>query len=248
MLMPRKTLSGTAVRPIAVAGVALLLLVGRPGPSMALSAIDCHCFQDRSFDPAQPAAADPYLLATTQNSLFATVFSVEKKTIVMKKQRGVPGDDLWVAYWLAARSGGDPESLLGQRKGLGSWRRVAASLAVPDGSLGAGVAAALKADAPGAVLGQAVVDEVMVRFRFHPVAELAGLRKAGAGNPEVILAGLLAPRLRRPAVQLYRDVLGGRSSWGALLRQAGVEPSAIEPAVSAMVRAASAGNAVPDKF
>lgn len=220
--------------------LALLLIISCPAVASAIPAISCHCFQDRSYDPAQPAAADPYLLATTQNSLFATVFAVEKKTIVMKKQKGLSGDDLWVAYWLAARSGGDPESLLDARKDKGSWRKVAEPLAIPESSLGARVAAALAADAPDERLGRAVVDEVVLRFGFHGEAELAALRKAGAGSQEVILAGLLAARLRLPASQLHRDVKGGRSSWGGLLRQAGIEPSAIGSATSMMVRAAAA--------
>lgn len=220
-------------------GLLLLLIVGCPAAASAVSAIDCHCFQDRSYDPAQPAAADPYLLATTQNSLFAAVFAVEKKSIVIEKQKGIPGEDLWVAYWLAARSGGDPESFLEKRKEKGSWRKAAASLAVPEGSLGPRVAAALKADASDERTGLAVVDEVMLRFRFHGEPELAALRKAGAGNREVILAGLLAARLRRPAEQIHRDVRSGKSSWGGLLRQAGVEPSAIGPVTSMMVRAAA---------
>ncbi|HEY5996076.1 MAG TPA: hypothetical protein VIU29_03605 [Candidatus Deferrimicrobiaceae bacterium] len=223
-----------------VSGLVLLVFIGCPAVASAIPAISCHCFQDRSYDPAQPAAADPYLLASAQNSLFAAVFAIDKKTIVMKKQKGASGDDLWVAYWLAARSGGDPESLLDERKGKGSWHKVAAPKAIPESALGARVAAALKGDASDERLGQAVVDEVMLRFRFHGEPELAALRKAGAGNQEAILAGLLASRVHQPASQLYRDVKSGQSSWGGLLRQAGVEPSAIESATAMMVRAATA--------
>lgn len=223
----------------ACAGLILLILIGRPAVASAVSAIECHCFQDRTYDPGQPAAADPYLLATTQNSLFAAVFAVEKKSIVIRKQKGTSGDDLWVAYWLAARSGGDPESLLDKRKEKGSWQKAAAPLGIPESSLGPRVAAALKADASDEGLGQAVVDEVMLRFRFHGEPALAALRKAGAGNREVILAGLLAARIRRPAEQIHRDVRSGKSTWGGLLRQAGVEPSAIGAVISMMVREAS---------
>jgi hypothetical protein len=220
--------------------LALLLIISCPAVASAIPAISCHCFQDRSYDPAQPAAADPYLLATTQNALFAAVFAVEKKTIVIKKQKGVSGDDLWVAYWLAARAGSDPESLLRERKSRGSWQKAAAPMAIPENSQGGRVAAALKADASDERLGQAVVDEVMLRFRFHGETELSALRKAGAGNPEVILAGLLAPRIHQSAGQLYRDVKRGKSSWGGLLHQAGVDSSGIESAVATMVRAATA--------
>ena len=87
--------------------VAALLLL--PMPARAVPAITCHCFTDRSFDPSRPALADPYFLATTQNSLFALAFNVDKKTIVMKKQQGASPDDLWIAYWIASKSGMSPE-------------------------------------------------------------------------------------------------------------------------------------------
>ena len=51
----------------------------------------------------------PIFWQRPQNSFFAAAFGVEKKTIVIKKQKGVSADDLWIAYWLTARSGADPE-------------------------------------------------------------------------------------------------------------------------------------------
>jgi len=66
----------------------IILLILLPMPALAIPAISCHCFTDRSYQPSRPAAADPYFLATTQNSFFAVVFNVEKKNIVIKKQQG----------------------------------------------------------------------------------------------------------------------------------------------------------------
>ena len=67
---------------------ALVILITLPIPVVAMPAITCHCFKDRSYDAARPAAADPYFLATTQNSCFAIVFNTDKKNIMMKKQQG----------------------------------------------------------------------------------------------------------------------------------------------------------------
>ncbi|MRR37336.1 hypothetical protein EG829_22315, partial [bacterium] len=91
-------------RIVAPLNLILMLLLFAPLPAWAIPAITCHCFTDRSYDPASPTLADPYFLATTQNSFFATAFNVEKKTIVMKKQKGDSTADLWVAYWIASRS------------------------------------------------------------------------------------------------------------------------------------------------
>ena len=213
----------------------LIIAIMLPMQALAIPAITCHCFTDRSYDAARPTLADPYFLATTANSFFAAVFGVEKKTIVVKKQKGVSADDLWIAYWLAARSGADPESLLLGRKSKGTWRQVATPLAIPDKSMGGRVVEALKVNAADDRLAEAVVDELLLRFRFHGEAELAALRKAGAGNQELIMTGLIAAKTRQPAMKYYRDVKGGGTSWGALLQRAKIEPAEIQSEVAAMV-------------
>jgi len=212
-----------------------IIAIMLPMQALAIPAITCHCFTDRSYDAARPTLADPYFLATTANSFFAAVFGVEKKTIVVKKQKGVSADDLWIAYWLAARSGADPESLLLGRKSKGNWRQVATPLAIPDKSMGGRVVEALKVNAADDRLAEAVVDELLLRFRFHGEAELAALRKAGAGNQELIMTGLIAAKTRQPAMKYYHDVKGGGTSWGALLHRAKIEPAEIQSEVAAMV-------------
>ena len=212
-----------------------IIAIMLPMQALAIPAITCHCFTDRSYDAARPTLADPYFLATTANSFFAAVFGVEKKTIVVKKQKGVSADDLWIAYWLAARSGADPESLLLGRKSKGNWRQVATPLAIPDKSMGGRVVEALKVNAADDRLAEAVVDELLLRFRFHGEAELAALRKVGAGNQELIMTGLIAAKTRQPAMKYYRDVKGGGPSWGALLQRAKIEPADIQSEVAAMV-------------
>jgi hypothetical protein len=211
-----------------------------PMAALAAPAITCHCFTDRSYDPAHPTVADPYFLATTQNSFFAAAFGIEKKTIVVKKQQGISATDLWVAFWLSARVGANPESLLQERKTKGSWNQVATPLAIPQKSMGGRVVEALKSNAADDRLAEAVVDELLLRFRFHSEPELAALRKAGAGNQELVMTGLIAAKTRQPATKLYQEVKGGRSSWGALLQRAKVKPEDIQAEVAALVATARA--------
>jgi len=108
-------------------------------------------------------------------------------------------------------------------------------LAIPDKSMGGRVVEALKVNAADDRLAEAVVDELLLRFRFHGEAELAALRKAGAGNQELIMTGLIAAKTRQPAMKYYRDVKGGGPSWGALLQRAKIEPAEIQSEVAAMV-------------
>ena len=98
--------------PLVFIGALLLTTIALSSPAQAIPTISCHCFTDRSYDPARPALADPYFLAMTQNTLFALVFKIDKKSVVIKKQQGVSSDDLWIAYWIAAKSGQSPEGLL----------------------------------------------------------------------------------------------------------------------------------------
>ena len=86
------------------AGLAVLALTAVAGPAAANPAINCHCFQDRSYDPRRPAALDPYLLATTQNSLLAVVFEVPKRQLVRSKMGGTPNDRIWIDLHLARGS------------------------------------------------------------------------------------------------------------------------------------------------
>lgn len=220
--------------------LAALLLIPVRGfaamPQMGVSGITCHCFTDRSYDPEHPTLADPYFLANAQNSFFAAAFKVEKREIVVKKQKGVSSDDLWASHWFAAKSGRDAETLLKERPAKGSWRQVAAGLSVAPATLGPKVADALKRKATDQQIAQAVLDQLLVRTRFHPEGDLGALRKAGAGNQEVVLSALLASKLRQPALQLYTEVKKGSASWGSLLQRAKIEPGEIQSEVTAMVR------------
>jgi hypothetical protein len=83
----------------------LALLLLPPGLAGAEPTATCHCYQDRAFDPSRPAAADPYILATTRSSLLSAVFGIEKRSLVSAVMTGTDPDDLWVAQWAGARLG-----------------------------------------------------------------------------------------------------------------------------------------------
>jgi len=214
----------------------LMLLLSTPLPALAIPAITCHCFTDRSFNPAQPALADPYFLATTQNSFFAALFNVDKKTIVMKKQQGTSSDDLWVAYWLASKSTTSAETLLQAKEAQDNWQAVAAPLQIPAKTLGSRFASALNSKAPSAPLAEAVVDELFLRYRLLPDAELTALRKAGASSQELIIATLIAARTRQPARQVYGEVKKGGKTWGALLQAARIDTKNMQQELTATLK------------
>jgi hypothetical protein len=207
-----------------------------PLPALAIPAITCHCFTDRVYEQARPAAADPYFLATTQNSLFALFFNVDKKTIVMKKQAGTDSDDLWIAYGVAAKSSVSPEMLLQSRQKYGTWQETLAAHRIAAQNLGAHLSTALNARVSTSRLAEAVVDDLFITHRLLGATELAEMRRADAANQELIIATVIAAKNRQPAKKVYLEVKSGAKTWGYLLQAAHIDTRNMEREISGILK------------
>lgn len=207
---------------------ALLLLAS---PALAVPAISCHCFRDRSFKPERPAAADPYLLATTQNSFISATLGIEKKTIVRAKMSGASGDELWVEGYVAHRGELPVRKAAEARSGASSWREALVRLDISPAALGERFTAAAAGGADETILAEIAAEEMLQEdFGISP-AELVKLRSDGAGTKEIILAELLSGLSRQPAPALYKAVAEGSETWGKLLHRSGMTAAGIEEAV-----------------
>ena len=205
-------------------------------PALAASAVSCHCFRDRSFDPARPAAADPYVLATAQNSLLAAAFGTEKKEIVSAKMTGTPGEDLWVAHWAGAKLGLRPAELLDARSRAAGWSEAFADLGVEASRLGGDAAEVLARHGGDAALTSLVVDDVLVsRLRATPEA-LREVRARGAVDAATVAASILFRLSGKSPAETYLSVAEGSTTWGSLFHSVGVEPPTIEEAVRKFLR------------
>jgi len=203
--------------------LAVALTVVAALPAKAIPTITCHCFKDRTYDAAQPSAADPYFLASTQNTFFALVFNIDRTSVVLMKQQGVPADDLWIAYWIASRSSGDANSLLEARAKGNSWHDVLKPIPLDPQQVGAHLSKALAAKESAPQMAAGVVDQLLTEYELQNGGELDELRGAGASNQEVILATFLAKRTGQPAPKILASVRSGRQSWGAMLHAAGID-------------------------
>ena len=194
----------------------LLVLMTLPATIYALPTISCHCFQDRSFDPARPSAADGYYLATAQNRLMAAVFERPRREIVMAKQTGTSGSDLWIAYQAAAISGHNSATLLSARKDQGAWWPVLEKQGI---DLAPRLGEATRVSAS---LDRQIVAATLAELGFANLATVADLYGDGAGSQEAILAVVLASARKQPPREIWQSVATGEKSWGSLLDEAGM--------------------------
>lgn len=197
----------------------LLLPLILVGFAQAESTVNCHCFQDREYDPQRSFAADPYFLATTQNALLANLFGLSKKEVVRAKMGGADGDSLWVGHYLAQKSArpiGEIEAIFSEK---GSWSGVVQQLKVDPESLNPGFVAAL--DEQGK-LAKLVVDEKLGVHLDEEQPQLLLLRKQGADNKQTIMAVFLSKSSSLKSSELFAQVADGQVSWGRLLAEQGL--------------------------
>ncbi|MBW2186051.1 MAG: hypothetical protein JRG71_06505 [Deltaproteobacteria bacterium] len=204
----------------------LLLCLTVPLTAQALPTIECHCFQDRSYDMAKPGAADDYFLTATQNTFFALTFDVTKKIIVGKKQRGASGADLWVAYWLADKSATEVEKILTARSQQSNWAATITALGIKPTALGTTSNSTLNdATAP---LDHVVVDEVLERLQILSADDLKTLRHNNASNKELLVCALLANKSDNQPLLFLQQVQGHVATWDSLMTHAGIDIQNIE--------------------
>jgi hypothetical protein len=95
----------------------------------AESTVKCHCFKERSFNPADTFASDGYILATSFNSLLANFYDIPKRTIIMvKMNEGAGHNDLLIALKISRITGADLHIYLDLRKENKTWAEIISGL------------------------------------------------------------------------------------------------------------------------
>lgn len=181
----------------------------------AESTISCHCFQDRTFSHRDTAAADPYFLATTQNSFISLLYGVEKSSLVKAKMSGTSGSYLWVLFDVAARSQQEIDTvdkIYGKNK---RWDIVFKELKLTPQQLGEKY---WQLGNNPEMLADQIVDLQLIKQFGVSANELENWRKTGMNRKELILAILL----KGDPTTLFNQVNSRMQTWGKLLYDQGL--------------------------
>ena len=194
--------------------VALLFFL-LPALAGAESTISCHCFQDRTFNHRDTAAADPYFLATTQNSFISLLYGVEKSSLVKAKMSGTSGSYLWILFDIAARSQQQIDTvdkIYGQSK---RWDMVFKQLKLTPQQLGEKY---WQLGNNPELLADHIVDLQLSKKFGVKLDDLENWHKKGMNRKELILAILL----KGNPLTLFNQVKSGQQTWGKLLYDQGL--------------------------
>jgi len=199
-------------------------------------AVNCHCFQDRTFDPQLPTAADAYFLATTQNSLLSAALNIEKSTIVRAKMGGADADLLWVVYYLSDRTGLDTSEMIELYTNANLRPGFISTLVQSSTRLDKPFIMALTSPDSLERLAAGAYRSVMQTQLGIRDETLAGLELAGASRKEQILSIFISLLLAEEPSIIFKAVRTGKKSWSQSLAETGLEAKQIEAAWKKLIK------------
>ena len=204
-------------------------------PAQEAHGVTCHCFKERTFKPAQPASADPYILATARNSLLAAASGIDKGAVVRQRMTGATETDLWLSGYLSTQINKSADQLLSARDRSSSWSGAFDAVELDTGKLGTAFQEAREAgNADG--MARALADPVLGRAFNTGKPTLARLRGNGANIAESTLSLYLANRMNRTPESILRSVKTGEKTWGTLFNSLGIRIDTVGDLIGEEVR------------
>lgn len=187
---------------------------------------NCHCFRNRTFNPADKFIADDYILATTFNSLLASEFGLSKRDIIMMKMRdGVANTDLMTALYIAKETGSEAKQLLQMRKKL-SWQEIVRPILVnsPQPSVTQALSFIENTTSDDEIAQH--INRVMIYARFSASpAALEELQKHNLSAKQIVLAFTLGSHAGIPVDKIVDQYRNQGRSWSEIAHNLGLEPA-----------------------
>jgi hypothetical protein len=206
----------------------LFCLLFLPGFSAAGLTGGCHCFQNRSYDPANKFSADDYLLTTTYNSLIAAVFDVSKGWIIMKKMKGgIRGSDLLIGLYISAISKKPVDLLLSIRDSGGSWKDIAAAPGVRTKISADPVLAAIASGENTATIVRMITDSMLRTYYSTSEKRVQQIRSYSLGDKASCLLFTLHRQTGTTVKQLVEMYERQKMSWSEIAHHYRLTPAEV---------------------
>jgi len=201
-------------------------------PATAEPTDRCHCFRERSYDPAHKKAADSYLLTTSFNSLIAATLGVSKRQIIMMKIKGgIDPDDLLIALYIARKTQVSRDLLLAVRNNGGSWKKIMASARLTAAQQDTPVLEKIAAGAPDQEIASLISDELISQHYHTTTQQIDRLRTRLFNNREINLMYALHTQTNIPLQKIVVMYRNEKMSWGEISHMSGLSPADIGKAI-----------------
>lgn len=205
--------------------VSALILSAATGNCLAESTITCHCFTDRSYNPADRFAADDYILATSFNSLLARFYNIPKRQIVMiKMNEGMAQDDLLVSLKIAKITGIDLRKFLSLHSDNKTWAAIISDLSQQEAIKKDEILEAVRSGMAAEEAGVMIADEMMAEFFHIKHEKIQALRKFGLNEKEMTLIFIMSHVSELPPEALLEQYKKQGRSWSEIAFYLGLEP------------------------
>jgi hypothetical protein len=207
--------------------ILILFSLGSVAHAFAESTTQCHCFKNRSYNPADRFASDDYILATSFNSLLAKSFSIPKRQIVMiKMNEGVAQDDLLVGLKISKATGMDSRKFFRLLKENNTWAKIISGLPQQEKIKNDPLLEAIGSGMPVEEAGARVADEIIGEFYRIKLEEISKLRLSGLNEKAMNLVFILAHAGEQQPEVLVEQYGKQGKSWSEIAHNLGFEPAA----------------------
>ena len=204
------------------------------GQPMQMAA-GCHCFKDRSYDPAQKFAADEYILATSFNSMLATSFNISKSQIIMLRMRmGVVGEDLITSLYLGQLLERDFQKILTHRSNGQSWAQIVSAEELKGKREQDPVLSVINKNGSDQDVSRSATAMLASSYFSLPSGIIEKYRDSGFSDKEIVLVLGLSVRSGEPVENVFALYRDKGQSWGEITNSFGIAPGDIDDMIASV--------------